>query len=69
MKNKPTLKLTGEDGNAFSIMGRGMREMRNFSRDNPSYDAQEMIQKYQSAATSGDYDHLLQVTMEYFEVS
>ena len=56
------VKLLGEDGNAFSILGRVMREIR---RANVS---KEVIDEYRNEATSGDYDHLLQTTMRYVNV-
>jgi len=51
------VKLIGEDGNAYSIIGRVTKAMR---RDDCT---EEQIQEYITEATSGDYDHLLQVTM------
>jgi hypothetical protein len=60
--SKPTVKLVGEDGNAFSIMGRVKKALRRAGAD------QEYIEKYLSEATSGDYDHLLVVSMEYVDV-
>jgi len=59
---KPTVKLVGEDGNAFSITGRVKKALRRAGAD------QEYIDKYLSEATSGDYDHLLVVCMEYVDV-
>ena len=60
--NKPTVKLVGEDGNAFSIMGRVKKALRRAGAD------KEYIDKYLSEATAGDYDHLLVVSMEYVNV-
>lgn len=51
------VELVGQDGNAFSIMGRVMRAMRRAGC------TPEEVAAYQAEATSGDYDHLLQVTM------
>ena len=59
---KPTVKLVGEDGNAFSIMAHVKQALRRAGAD------KEYIDKYLNAATSGDYDHLLVVSMEYVEV-
>lgn len=59
---KPTVKLAGEDGNAFAIMGRVSQALRKAGAD------KEYIDKYQEEAMSGDYDHLLAVTMEYVNV-
>ncbi len=59
---KPTVKLIGQDGNAFAIMGRVKRALRRAGAD------KEYIDKYLSEATSGDYNHLLAVSMEYVDV-
>jgi hypothetical protein len=61
-KTSVVVKLVGEDGNAFSIMGRVTGEMRRAGVDKATIDA------YLNEATSGDYDKLLQVTMAYVEV-
>ncbi len=59
---KPTVKLIGQDGNAFSIMGNIKRALKRAGAD------KEYIDKYISEATSGDYDHLLTVSMKYVHV-
>jgi hypothetical protein len=59
---KPTVKLIDRDGNAFSILGRVKKALWLGGAD------KEYIDRYLSDATSGDYDHLLSVTMEYVEV-
>ena len=59
---KPTVKLIGEDGNAFAIMGRVKQALRRAGAD------REYIDKYLSEATAGDYDNLLIVSMEYVDV-
>ena len=59
---KPTVKLTGKDGNAFSIMGRVKKALRQAGAD------QEYIDRYLGEATSGDYDYLLSVSMKYVDV-
>ena len=59
---KPTVKLIGHDGNAFSIMGRVKKALMRSEAD------KEYIDRYLSEATSGDYDHLLFVSMEYVDV-
>ncbi len=59
---KPTVKLIGQDGNAFAIMGRVKQALRRAGAD------KEYIDKYLNEATSGDYDHLLVVSMEYVDV-
>jgi len=59
---KPTVKLIGQDGNAFAVMGSVKRALKNAGAD------KEYIDKYISEATSGDYNHLLAVSMEYVNV-
>jgi len=62
---KVKVPLVGEDGNAFSIIGRVSRALRRAG--NPP----EVVDEYKRRCTSGDYDNLLRVTMEYtgeFEV-
>ena len=61
-QTKPTVKLIGQDGNAFSIMGRVKKALMLAGAD------KEYIDKYLNAATLGDYDHLLVVSMEYVNV-
>ena len=55
---KVVVKLVGEDGNAFSIMGRVSRALRRAGMP-------EKAEEYLARATAGDYDHLLAVTLEY----
>ena len=59
---KPTVKLIGQDGNAFSVMGLVKKALKHAGAD------KEYIDKFLNAATSGDYDHLLVVSMEYVNV-
>ena len=62
MPEKPTVTLIGEDGNAFYVLGKTIRALKKagFSDDE--------IDEYKEKAMSGDYDHLLQVTMDYVEI-
>lgn len=60
-KPKPRCALVGDDGNALSIMGRVARALKA-----NGYTKAE-VEAYHKAATSGDYDHLLRVTMSYVE--
>ena len=55
------VQLTGEDGNAFAILGRTTRALRQAGL------AQDEIDQYYAEATSGDYDHLLQTTMRWVD--
>lgn len=59
---KPELSLCGEDGNAFSILGRAFRAAKKAGW------TEEQTEKFKNEATAGDYDHLLQTCMKYFEV-
>jgi hypothetical protein len=58
-KKKVDVKLCGADGNAYAILGRVARELRR------SGYTEEEIEKFQIDATSGDYNHLLSVTMKW----
>jgi hypothetical protein len=53
------VQLSGEDGNAFAILGRTAGALRRAGVP------QEEIDQYYAEATSGDYDHLLQTTMRW----
>lgn len=57
-----TMKLTGEDGNAFNILGICLRAMRRAGLYQAERDA------FQAEATLSNYDHLLATCMEWFEV-
>ena len=56
-----TVELTGHDGNAFSIMGRVSKAL--IAAGLP-----DLARQYLVDAQTGDYDHLLQVTMQYVNV-
>ena len=58
-KGKPHLQLSGEDGNAFSILGRARKVAVKYNLD---------WKQIEKEATGGDYDYLLQTMMKYFEV-
>ena len=55
---KVRVKLTGKDGNAFAVMGKVRKAMKRANIPTAA------IQRYTGKAMSGDYDHLLRVTME-----
>ena len=55
-----SLELVGQDGNAFSILGRAQKAARRAGL------SREVIEKFMAEATSGDYNHLLGTTMEWF---
>lgn len=56
------VKLVGEDGNAFAILGRMQRALM---RGNVS---SVDIANFVDEATSSDYDHLLQTCMDWVTV-
>ena len=60
-KTNVKVKLVGEDGNAFAIMGRVTRALRKAGRE-------DLIEEYHKEAMSGNYTHLLQTTMKYVKV-
>jgi hypothetical protein len=62
MNKRPKLKLVGNDGNAFAILGNAQRVARKAGWD------KETIDSFIKEATSGDYDHLLQTCFKYFDV-
>jgi len=56
---RPKVKLVGEDGNAFAILGRVRRAMKDAGWN------KEAIEQFTNEATSGDYNNLLQTVMKY----
>jgi hypothetical protein len=54
--------LSGSDGNAFAVMGKVSEALRRAGVP------REEIDQYKAEAMSGDYDNLLQVTMQWVEV-
>lgn len=61
-KTNVTVKIIGNDGNAFAILGAVQSAMRKAKVE------KEVIDAYLKEAMSGDYDHLLCVTMDYVNV-
>jgi len=57
-----TVQLTGEDGNAFLILGKVRKALRRAGVPSEERDA------FTTEATSGDYDHLLQTCMKWVNV-
>jgi len=53
------VKLTGEDGNAFSILGRVTKALRN------ARVPVEERKKFQAEATATDYNNVLQTVMKW----
>ncbi len=60
--SKPTVKLIGQDGNAFSVMGNVKRALKRAGAD------REYLDQYLKQAISGDYNHLLTVSMKYVNI-
>ena len=56
-----TVKLIGEDGNAFSILGKVSKALK---RNGYKKEADDFLKE----ATSGDYDHLLQTCNKYVHI-
>jgi len=59
---KPTVKLTGEDGNAFAIMGTVTKALRKAGFP------KEHVDEYMEESTSGDYNNLLIVAHKYANI-
>jgi len=53
------VKLTGEDGNAFAILGRVTKALRN------ARVPVEERKKFQAEATATDYNNVLQTVMKW----
>ena len=58
-----TVPLIGGDGNAFMILGKVTGALKRAGAP------QEDVDAYMEQATSGNYDHLLAVTMEWVDVA
>ena len=58
-----SVKLIGENGNAFAILGRVRAALRSGGVAAPEVTA------FLSEATSGDYNHLLQTVVKWLEVT
>lgn len=60
-KQKPVVKLIGKDGNAFFIIGTVKKAL---VKAGMNQEAKEFMEK----ATSGDYNNLLRVVMDFVDV-
>jgi len=58
---KPPCELAGVDSNAFSIMGVVKKALRKAGC------SKEIVSEYTKKAMAGDYNHLMQVSLEYVE--
>ena len=61
-KTDVEVALVGEDGNAFSILGKVNKALKRAGHN-------DLAAEYMKEAMSGDYDHLLQTTMAYVRIS
>ena len=61
-KFQVSVPLIGSDGNAFLILGKVQRALKNAGA------TKEDLAKFHAEATSGNYDHLLQTVAEWVEV-
>ncbi|GAG51288.1 unnamed protein product [marine sediment metagenome] len=61
-EKKPRLKLVGRDGNAFLILGSAIGAAKKAKWP------EEKIEKFKKSAMGGDYDNLLRICMEHFDV-
>lgn len=57
-----TISLVGQNGNAFNILGICTQAMKQANL------LQTEIDNFMTEATSGDYNHLLQTVMAWFDV-
>lgn len=62
MVNRPRLKLVGENGNAYNLLCLARRAAQRAGWPKERWEA------VRDRATSGNYDHLLAVLMEEFDV-
>jgi hypothetical protein len=62
MNSKPVVELTGNDGNALSIVASCRRAARKAGWKDDKWE------KVQKEMLGGDYDNVLQTAMKYFEV-
>jgi hypothetical protein len=56
------VKLIGEDGNAFYILGKVSKALKENGYSH-------LVKQYKEEAMSGDYNNLLRVTMEYVNIT
>lgn len=57
-----TVTLTGQDGNAFAILGRCRAAARDAGL------SKDEIATFMNEAMAGGYDHLLQTAMRWFDI-
>jgi len=63
------VQLTGEDGNAMSIVANVAKAMRRaLDEEDERIVTADEIAEFRREALSGDYDHVLQTVMAWVEV-
>ena len=60
MHEKPKVRLVGEDGNAFAILGRVSKALRQAGQG-------DKVKVMTAKAMAGDYNHLLATVLEYVD--
>ena len=58
-----TVTLTGQDGNAFAVLGRCRQAAQEAGL------SEDEIAAFMEEAMAGDYDHLLRTAMRWFEIA
>ena len=62
-KKKPKLKIIGEDGNVFFILGMAQRAAKKAGWE------KEKLDKFMADCMSGNYDHVLCLCQKHFEIT
>lgn len=62
-KFRVSVRLSGQDGNAFNLMGLVIRALREAGA------SEAQVKEFQTEAMSADYDHLLRTCAAWVEVS
>lgn len=64
------VRLVGEDGNAYAIMGRVSAALQRHLRDQgvERKEREAILEQYREESMSGDYDNLLRTAMRWVEV-
>lgn len=57
-----TVQLSGEDGNAFAILGAVSKALRRAGHA-------DAVEAFQAEAMASDYNHLIQTAMAYVDVA
>ncbi len=59
---KPSVKLIGQDGNAFGILGACLKSAKRAGW------TKDQIKTFQDEAMSGDYENVIATAYKYFKV-